>query len=191
MSAKKPGADPASVASSASTVILVGPGTVPDEEELYAAIRRGSSRKPTFDGSSTGSDSPPGSPSGNGGRGGGSNGTSAQFALETDIVKHSTSMSSSVRAHVYEGGMRYHAFRDGKYPFPNDETEQNRDDMKHHMSLLLCQGEFFLSPVADKLKAGGEVLDLGKSPDFALPWRCQSINGPAIDHSAASAMQRR
>ncbi|KAK3347149.1 S-adenosyl-L-methionine-dependent methyltransferase [Lasiosphaeria hispida] len=69
---------------------------------------------------------------------------------------------SSVHAHVYEGGLRYHAFRDGKYAFPNDEVEQNRDDMKHSMSLLLCHGAYFYAPVEEVLAAGGaEVLDLG------------------------------
>ena len=75
-------------------------------------------------------------------------------------------MSSSVRAHVYEGGIRYHAFRDGKYPFPNDEVEQNRDDMKHTMTIMLCHDAYFLAPVEERLEAGGEVLDLGEC-DFS------------------------
>jgi hypothetical protein len=70
-------------------------------------------------------------------------------------------MTSSVRAHVFEGGLRYHAFRDGRYAFPNDEIEQNRDDMKHTMAVMLCHGRLFYSPVEEKLKQGGECLDLG------------------------------
>ncbi|KAK0704114.1 S-adenosyl-L-methionine-dependent methyltransferase [Apiosordaria backusii] len=66
------------------------------------------------------------------------------------------SVTSSVRAHVFEGGLRYHAYKSGKYAFPNDETEQNRDDMKHSMVLLLMQGEFFYAPIAERLEAGGE-----------------------------------
>ena len=72
------------------------------------------------------------------------------------------SMTSSVREHVYEGGLRYHAYRAGKYAFPNDEVEQNRDDMKHSMTLMLCRGEYFYAPVGGVLEGGGEVLDLGE-----------------------------
>ena len=71
-------------------------------------------------------------------------------------------MTSSVREHVYEGGLRYHAYRAGKYAFPNDEVEQNRDDMKHSMTLMLCRGEYFYAPVGGVLEGGGEVLDLGE-----------------------------
>jgi len=89
-------------------------------------------------------------------------GTSADFAFETDMSKYPASMTSSVRAHVYEGGLRYHAYKDGKYVFPNDETEQNRDDMKHTMTLMLCRGAFHYAPVEEMLENGGEVLDLGE-----------------------------
>jgi hypothetical protein len=70
-------------------------------------------------------------------------------------------MTSSVRQHVYEGGLRYHAFRAGKYAFPNDEVEQNRDDIKHSMTLMLCRGRHFYAPVEEALRGGGKCLDLG------------------------------
>jgi len=70
-------------------------------------------------------------------------------------------VTSSVQNHVYEGGLRYHAFRPGIYAFPNDEVEQHRDDMKHSLSQMLSDGAYFFAPVADKLVEGGEVLDLG------------------------------
>lgn len=89
-------------------------------------------------------------------------GTSADFAFDPDMSKYPASMTSSVRAHVYEGGLRYHAYKDGKYAFPNDETEQNRDDMKHTQALMLCRGAFHYAPVEEMLKNGGEVLDLGE-----------------------------
>lgn len=71
-------------------------------------------------------------------------------------------MTSSVRDHVYEGGLRYHAYHAGKYAFPNDEVEQNRDDMKHTMTVMLCHGAYFYAPVEGLLEEGGEVLDLGE-----------------------------
>lgn len=81
----------------------------------------------------------------------------------TDMDHYPASMTSSIRQHVYEGGLRYHAFRDGQYAFPNDEIEQNRDDMKHTMTLLLCRGKHFYSPVEKLLENGGKLLDLGRS----------------------------
>ncbi|KAK4458068.1 Phosphoethanolamine N-methyltransferase [Cladorrhinum samala] len=75
--------------------------------------------------------------------------------------KYPASMTESIREHVFEGGIRYHAYKSGKYAFPNDEIEQNRDDMKHSMCLMLCQGKYFYAPVEEMLERGGEVLDLG------------------------------
>lgn len=82
------------------------------------------------------------------------------FSFDNDLSE-SSSLKSSVVDHVYENGMRYHGFRAGKYPFPNDDVEQNRDDMKHTMAQMLCHDAYFYSPTEDALEAGGEVLDLG------------------------------
>ena len=72
----------------------------------------------------------------------------------------STSITSSIRAHTFEDGIRYHKFHDGKYAFPNDETEQNRDDMKHAMTLLLCGNRLHFAPISDMPQ---NVIDLGRS----------------------------
>ncbi|CAK7206581.1 hypothetical protein SEUCBS139899_009379 [Sporothrix eucalyptigena] len=98
---------------------------------------------------------------------------------------YTSSVSSAVTGHVYEAGMQFHGFQrsppttptnstNGKdhgsgssnsgsklYALPNDETEQNRDDMKHSMALLLMRDRLFYSPVDAQLKAGGMVYDLG------------------------------
>ncbi|KAJ4287419.1 hypothetical protein N0V88_007691 [Collariella sp. IMI 366227] len=83
------------------------------------------------------------------------------LAFAEDMSRYPPSMTSSVRDHVFEGGLRYHAYRAGRYAFPNDEVEQNRDDMKHTMTLMLCHGAYFYAPVEDILEDGGDVLDLG------------------------------
>ncbi|KAF3761970.1 S-adenosyl-L-methionine-dependent methyltransferase, partial [Cryphonectria parasitica EP155] len=64
---------------------------------------------------------------------------------------------------VYEYGRRYHANTDGRvlYPLPNDESEQERDDMKHKLSLWMMHEKLFYAPVEDTLKRGGAVFDLG------------------------------
>lgn len=48
-----------------------------------------------------------------------------------------TSVSSSVYEHEYELGRRYHSFKSGRYPFPNDMAEQNREEVLHAMMLEL------------------------------------------------------
>lgn len=49
--------------------------------------------------------------------------------------KASTSVTSSIYAHTYENGRRYHSYKYGRYPIPNDDLEQSREDMKHAMML--------------------------------------------------------
>lgn len=68
-----------------------------------------------------------------------------------------TSISSSVFNYQYENGRRYHAYRAGKYIIPNDETEQDRLDMMHHIYSLLLGGKLFESPVENPQNA----LDIG------------------------------
>lgn len=60
------------------------------------------------------------------------------------------SLSSSINAHVWENGRRYNKFREGQYALPNDEGEQNREDMKHAMTLMLCNGLLHFAPIGDK-----------------------------------------
>jgi hypothetical protein len=71
----------------------------------------------------------------------------------------STSITSSIRAHTFEDGIRYHKFHDGKYAFPNDETEQNRDDMKHAMTLMLCGDRLHFAPIGNNPQS---IIDLGR-----------------------------
>lgn len=65
---------------------------------------------------------------------------------------------------VYEHGRRYHANADGRvlYPLPNDESEQERDDMKHKLALWMMHGRLFYAPVEDVMERGGVVFDLGE-----------------------------
>ena len=72
------------------------------------------------------------------------------------------SLSSSIRQHIIDGGLRYHAYHAGRYAFPNDELEQYRDDLKHNLTLHLCDGAFFFAPIHELLDKRAEVLDLGK-----------------------------
>lgn len=71
------------------------------------------------------------------------------------------SLTDSIRQHIVDGGLRYHAYHAGKYAFPNDETEQYRDDLKHNLTVYLCDGEYTLVPLQEAFEEGIEVLDLG------------------------------
>lgn len=63
------------------------------------------------------------------------------------VSSGSTSVSSSVYEHEYENGRRYHSFKHGRYPIPNDDIEQNREDMKHVMMLELMVGRLIYAVV--------------------------------------------
>ncbi|WZH42870.1 S-adenosyl-L-methionine-dependent methyltransferase [Fusarium acuminatum] len=70
----------------------------------------------------------------------------------------STSINSSILQHTYENGRRYHRYRHGRYPLPNDEAEQNREDMLHAMMLEATDGRYFYAPVGDNPQ---RIADLG------------------------------
>lgn len=90
----------------------------------------------------------------------------AQLELESDPGYESdrtsfasTSLSSSVRDYLFENGRRYHRFREGRYNFPNDEAEQDREDMKHACVKMLCQNRLHFAPIdQDHLQ---NILDIG------------------------------
>lgn len=54
----------------------------------------------------------------------------------------STSVTSSILNYKYENGRRYHAFREGTYFAPNDDKEQDRMDLFHHISTLVLGGMY-------------------------------------------------
>ena len=69
----------------------------------------------------------------------------------------STSLNSSVKNYQYENGRRYHAYKEGSYPLPNDEDEQDRLDLLHHIWRLSKNGALYAAPI----KHPQRVLDLG------------------------------
>ncbi|KAJ3549015.1 hypothetical protein NM208_g712 [Fusarium decemcellulare] len=69
-----------------------------------------------------------------------------------------TSLAPSVINYKYENGRRYHAFREGSYLVPNDQEEQDRMDLVHHIFRLVLGGELFLAPIPGDIQ---RVLDLG------------------------------
>ncbi|KAF5989750.1 TAM domain-containing protein [Fusarium bulbicola] len=73
------------------------------------------------------------------------------------LSSSSTSLNTSIYQHAFENGRRYHQYRHGTYPIPNDDAEQNRDDMKHAMMLELTSGNLFFSPIVENPQ---KIIDL-------------------------------
>ncbi|PGH23935.1 hypothetical protein AJ80_01997 [Polytolypa hystricis UAMH7299] len=78
--------------------------------------------------------------------------------LGDDNASSTASLTSSVLNYQYENGRRYHAYRAGAYPLPNDETEQERMDMQHHIYQLIFGGDLYRAPLPAQV---GHVLDIG------------------------------
>ncbi|EAW13655.1 class I SAM-dependent methyltransferase [Aspergillus clavatus NRRL 1] len=54
-------------------------------------------------------------------------------------------------------GRRYHSYHEGEYVLPNDEQEQDRLDLSHHIYRILLKGELHAAPI----KTPRRVLDIG------------------------------
>lgn len=78
--------------------------------------------------------------------------------LDDSSLGESTSLTPSIYEHTYSHGRRYHKYRSGRYPLPNDDDEQNREDMKHVMMLELTDGKLFFAPIGDHPH---KIIDLG------------------------------
>ncbi|RMJ29068.1 Methyltransferase [Aspergillus sp. HF37] len=68
------------------------------------------------------------------------------------------SLSSSVLSYQYENGRRYHGYREGEYIAPNDDREQDRLDLNHHIYRLAIGGALTRAPIGQN---PGRILDLG------------------------------
>ncbi|KAH7310177.1 S-adenosyl-L-methionine-dependent methyltransferase [Rhexocercosporidium sp. MPI-PUGE-AT-0058] len=80
-------------------------------------------------------------------------------AYDSDqLSRYTDSLTSSVKAYKFENGRRYHAYHAGAYNFPNDNPEQDRLDMFHHIILLGCDGKLHLAPIQCD---GKRILDIG------------------------------
>lgn len=77
--------------------------------------------------------------------------------IDCDYESYTTSLSPSMVNYNYENGRRYHCYKEGEYILPNDEIEQERLDLNHHIFRMCLGGELHLSPVKDPKR----ILDLG------------------------------
>ena len=69
-----------------------------------------------------------------------------------------TSVTSSIFSFTYANGRRYHSDRfKNQYFLPNDENEQDRLDLYHHIFLSLLGGKLYTAPLDNPQM----VLDVG------------------------------
>ncbi|KAK1081943.1 hypothetical protein LTR33_004274 [Friedmanniomyces endolithicus] len=87
----------------------------------------------------------------------------ADSALGSDTESATTTLSESIYNYRREHGRTYHAYKDGKYIFPNDEQadstkrEADRLDLQHHLFRLTFGNRLYFSPVKELKHA----LDIG------------------------------
>jgi SAM-dependent methyltransferase len=70
----------------------------------------------------------------------------------------STSLASSILNYEYSNGRRYHGYRSGAYILPNDEQEQDRLDLLHHIFTMILGGKLYDAPIDPPPR---RVLDIG------------------------------
>ncbi|CAK7203656.1 hypothetical protein SEUCBS139899_006394 [Sporothrix eucalyptigena] len=68
------------------------------------------------------------------------------------------SVTSSVNEHIYENGRRYHKYKSGRYPIPNDDKEASRETVRNALFQELLGGRLHLSPIGD---APHNIMDIG------------------------------
>ncbi|KAH7058598.1 S-adenosyl-L-methionine-dependent methyltransferase [Macrophomina phaseolina] len=78
-------------------------------------------------------------------------------AYGDDLRSYTTSIASSVEAYPWIHGRRFHAYKEGKYQFPNDDREQDRLDMVHALHSLIKDDKLFLAPLTHPKR----ILDIG------------------------------
>ncbi|KAJ5425360.1 hypothetical protein N7465_000430 [Penicillium sp. CMV-2018d] len=92
---------------------------------------------------------------------------------------YTASLLSDVKNYAYENGRRYHSYREGHYVLPNDEPEQDRQDLLHHVRNLVLNGRLFRAPLNNHIQ---RALDIGTGTgiwaiDFADSFPSAEVTG--------------
>jgi hypothetical protein len=74
-----------------------------------------------------------------------------------DIASETASLTSSIMRGRYENGRRYHAYQEELYPFPDDEQEQDRLDIKYASLQNIFGDQIVFAPLRDPQ----QILDIG------------------------------
>ncbi|EXA31046.1 hypothetical protein FOVG_17642 [Fusarium oxysporum f. sp. pisi HDV247] len=82
-------------------------------------------------------------------------------SLGDETASSTASLRSSILDYRHENGRTYHRFKDGKYNLPNDERENERLDLQHHLFLLTFDNKLGLAPPNLPGSNVERVLDVG------------------------------
>ncbi|KAF5021877.1 hypothetical protein F66182_6068 [Fusarium sp. NRRL 66182] len=82
-------------------------------------------------------------------------------SLGDDSASSTQSISSSILDYRHEHGRTYHRYKDGRYHLPNDEAENERLDLQHHLFLLTFEDKLGMAPPNGPESTANRVLDLG------------------------------
>ncbi|KAF4819681.1 Secondary metabolism regulator LAE1 [Colletotrichum siamense] len=77
------------------------------------------------------------------------------------LASSTTSVSGSILDYRLENGRTYHRYKDGKYNYPNDDRENERLDLQHHMFLLTHDNKLGTAPPNEKGAQVKRALDVG------------------------------
>lgn len=75
-------------------------------------------------------------------------------------LSSTASVRSSLFDSIEENGRTYHRYKAGSYFLPNDEQEQARLDLQHHIWLLTLHGRLHLAPIGGPGASLHNVLDI-------------------------------
>lgn len=78
-------------------------------------------------------------------------------AIGSDIQSSTMSLRSSLYETIMENGRSYHKYKEGQYFLPNDDIEQDRLNLQHHLWTLTLDGRLHIAPVDNPTR----VLDIG------------------------------
>ncbi|TVY21046.1 putative methyltransferase [Lachnellula arida] len=78
-------------------------------------------------------------------------------ALGSDVQSSTMSLRESLYESIEENGREYHKYKEGVYYLPNDDVEQDRLNLQHHLWTLTLDGRLHLAPIANPQR----VLDIG------------------------------
>ncbi|TGO58861.1 hypothetical protein BOTNAR_0173g00160 [Botryotinia narcissicola] len=87
-----------------------------------------------------------------------SNNSDVDSTMGDSFLSSTASIRESVYEYVEENGRTYHAYNSGKYILPNDDAEQERLNLQHHLFSLLFDGVLHLAPLPSELH---NALDIG------------------------------
>jgi SAM-dependent methyltransferase len=86
--------------------------------------------------------------------------------LGSNSSSPTTSLSPGILDFPKENGRTYHAYKAGKYLWPNDEEERNRLDLQHQLFKFTFNEKLFICPLDQKKGGIHRVLDVGTGTGF-------------------------